>query len=84
MQALDIARDSEEGADNAEVRRILEEALTRIWARVMADPENYILTVDEFSVFNYFQNRFKGDEVAVGARKRFWDKYCSDEVAGYQ
>ncbi|KAK0615884.1 hypothetical protein B0T17DRAFT_619482 [Bombardia bombarda] len=73
-QALGIARESPEGAQEPTVCKILEVAISRIWAKVEAKPDAYVMTRDEFAVFNYFQNRFDGNEVARKARARFWDK----------
>ena len=75
MYALDIARESEEGAREPTVRKILEEAVERIWGYVLAEPETYVLTRDQFSVWNYFQARFDGNPVAIAARARFWRNY---------
>jgi hypothetical protein len=72
-QALEIARDSAEGAQDPAVARILETALAEIWGKIQAQPTSYVMTRDEFAVFNYFQERFEGEELAVSARKRYWD-----------
>lgn len=72
-QALEIARDSADGARDPIVIEILENAMTQIWARVQAHPNSYVMTRDEFAVFNYFQHRFVGEQVAIAARKRYWD-----------
>lgn len=71
-QALEVARDSPEGADDPTVSAILEAALTAIWRRIRASPA-HVMTREEFAVFNYFQHRFQGDGLAVAARKRYWD-----------
>ncbi|KAK3327293.1 hypothetical protein B0T19DRAFT_400179 [Cercophora scortea] len=71
--ALEMARESYEGPTDATLCAILEEAITTVWAKVEAQPDSYIMTKDEFSVFNYFQARFKGNPVAVAARARYWD-----------
>ncbi|KAK0719571.1 hypothetical protein B0H67DRAFT_156464 [Lasiosphaeris hirsuta] len=73
MQALDIARDSFEGAQEPRVCEILEKAIARIWAKVLAGPDTYVMTRNEFAVFNYFQARFKGNQLAVAARGRYWE-----------
>lgn len=73
MQALNIARDSIEGASEPTVCSILESAIEKIWAKILAYPNRYIMTRNEFAVFNYFQARFRGNEVAVAARRRYWD-----------
>ncbi|KAH8170525.1 hypothetical protein LIA77_09306 [Sarocladium implicatum] len=72
-QALEIARESPDGAQDPTVSQILERALTTIWGKVQAQPDSYVMTRDEFAVFNFFQHRFKGDKTAVSARKRYWD-----------
>ncbi|KAE9377814.1 hypothetical protein N431DRAFT_434975 [Stipitochalara longipes BDJ] len=73
-QALEIARDSPEGARDPTVVNILETALTDIWRKIEAHPTSYVMTRDEFAVFNYFQDRFAGQELAAAARKRYWDR----------
>lgn len=73
VQALEIARESPEGAADPAVTSILEAALSQIWAKVEASPDAYVMTRDEFAVFNFFQYRFDGNRVAVAARKRYWD-----------
>ncbi|KAK5987132.1 hypothetical protein PT974_11250 [Cladobotryum mycophilum] len=72
-QALEIARESPDGAQDPTVSKILERALAEIWARVEAEPDTYVMTRDEFAVFNFFQHRFTGNTKAVTARKRYWD-----------
>ncbi|KAI9167651.1 hypothetical protein HJFPF1_03784 [Paramyrothecium foliicola] len=73
-QALEIARESPDGAQDPTVSKILEQALSHIWARVQAQPSSYIMTRDEFAVFNFFQHRFAGNRTAIMARKRYWDQ----------
>lgn len=72
-QALEIARESPDGASDPTVSKILEVALSQIWGKVQAQPDSYVMTRDEFAVFNFFQHRFTGDKTAVTARKRYWD-----------
>ncbi|KAF4125804.1 hypothetical protein GMORB2_1050 [Geosmithia morbida] len=73
LQALDIARDCPDGSRDPTVSKILEGAIGHIWAKVEADPNSYVMTRDEFAVFNYFQRRFTGNDVARLARARYWD-----------
>lgn len=75
LEALEIARDTEEGMNNETVRGLLERAITTIWGKVLEQPDTYILGKDEFSVFNFFQHRFEGNQIAIAARKRFWESY---------
>lgn len=72
-QALEIARESPDGAKDPTVSSILETALAQIWGKVQAQPDSYVMSRDEFAVFNYFQHRFEGNKVAIAARKRYWD-----------
>ncbi|KAF4464385.1 hypothetical protein FALBO_8776 [Fusarium albosuccineum] len=72
-QALEIARESPDGSSDPTISKILEAALAQIWAKVQAHPDSYVMSRDEFAVFNFFQHRFAGDKTAVNARKRYWD-----------
>ncbi|KAL2073238.1 hypothetical protein VTL71DRAFT_10562 [Oculimacula yallundae] len=72
-QALETARDTPEGAQDPAVVSILEHALRQIWRKIEAKPASYVMTRDEFAVFNYFQSRFAGQRLAAAARKRYWD-----------
>lgn len=72
-QALEIARDSAEGAQDPTVLYILEAAITDIWGKIQAYPSSYVMTRDEFAIFNYFQGRFEGERLATAAKKRYWD-----------
>lgn len=72
-QALAAARDSPEGAEDPTVSATLETAIAAIWRRIQARPASYVMTRDEFAVFNYFQHRFQGDRLAIAARRRYWD-----------
>lgn len=72
-EALEIARDSYDGARDPIVSGILESALSQVWDRVMENPESYVMTTGEFAVFNFYQHRFMGNKIAIAARARFWD-----------
>lgn len=72
-QALEIARDSAEGARDPVVCNILESAITTIWSKVQTQPDTYLMSRDEYAVFNYFQHRFQGSVIAIAARRRYWD-----------
>ena len=72
-QALEIARDSPEGARDPAVTNILESSLGNIWRKIEAQPTSYVMTRDEFAVFNFYQARFAGQQIATAAIKRYWD-----------
>ncbi|KXG51662.1 uncharacterized protein PGRI_090550 [Penicillium griseofulvum] len=74
-QALDHARECE-GPMNAQSATVLEAAITELWNRIQAQPDSYVLTRDEFALFNYFlATRYRGSPVAQRAVARFWDNY---------
>ena len=72
-QALEIARESPDGTNDLVVSSILENALVQIWNKVQAQSDTYVMSRDEFAVFNFFQHRFAGNKTAIAARKRYWD-----------
>lgn len=72
-EALEVARDSPEGAQDPVVVDILETELAEIWGRIQDAPESYVMTRDEFAVFNLFQARFAGDATASAAISRYWN-----------
>lgn len=71
QRAIDIARNTEGELDRS-VRDYLEEALTAIWGRINVDPDTYLLSRDEFAVFNFFIRRFDGIDIAERAVARYW------------
>jgi hypothetical protein len=73
VQALEIARESPDGGLDPTVSKILEGAISQIWELVQAQPESYVMSREEFSIFNFFQHRFVDNDVARLARKRYWD-----------
>jgi hypothetical protein len=74
-QALELARESPEGEQDPTVKEILEAALREVWGKITAQPTSYVMTRDEFAVFNYFQQRFDGQNLAAEAKRRYWDRY---------
>ncbi|KAI9811597.1 MAG: hypothetical protein M1827_005346 [Pycnora praestabilis] len=79
-RALEIARNSEEGAVDPTVSALLERTITEIWQRIHAQPDTYVLSKEEFAVFNYFRGlgRFPDSAVAQNAVRRFWDYFQGD------
>lgn len=71
QRAIDIARNTE-GELDPTVNEYLERALSDIWGRIQAQPETYVLTKDEFAVFNFFILRFDGLSQAEHAVARYW------------
>ncbi|KAJ5549752.1 hypothetical protein N7535_002307 [Penicillium sp. DV-2018c] len=74
--ALEQARDCEDGPGNTETAAVLEAAITEVWNRIQAQPDNYVLSPDEFALFNYFLiTRYRNSPVAQSAVARFWNNY---------
>lgn len=73
-QALQTARDSEEGTLDQDVANTLSYAISTIWRKIQAQPNTYVMTELEFSVFNYFQDRFRGIPMAQRAVSRYWNR----------
>ena len=71
QRAIDIARNTEGDLDPT-VKAYLDKAIVDIWNRVNQNPDNYLLSRDEFAVFNYFIRRFEGSPVAERAVDRYW------------
>lgn len=74
-EALEIARDHPRDYQYRypTVRSLLEKELARIWARIKESPRGYVMTQDEFAVFNFFRSRFQDNEIAAAAIGRYWD-----------
>jgi hypothetical protein len=70
QRAIDIARNTEGDLD-PNVTAYLEDAVTEITNNLESYPDSYLLSKDEFAVFNYFRQRFTG-EVAERAVDRYW------------
>jgi hypothetical protein len=74
QRALDIARNTEGDLDHS-VEKYLEEQLADVWNRLESRPNTYVLSKDEFAIFNYFVGRYQDSEVAEKAIARFWSSY---------
>lgn len=71
QRALDLARNAEGDLD-PNVSQYLENALNDIWANISAHPDSYVLSRDEFAVFNFYAQRFEGEAAAQQAIDRYW------------
>jgi hypothetical protein len=72
-RALESARNSEDGRVNPEASTLLEVAIEELWRKIQARPDTYVLTRDEFSLFNYFlRERFRDSPIARSAVERYW------------
>ena len=71
QRAIDIARNTE-GELDPTVSAYLEQAIVDIWNRVNENPDTYVLSRDEFAVFNYYIRRFEESTAAQQAIARYW------------
>ena len=71
QRAIDIARSTEGELDHS-VKAYLEVALQDIWNRINSQPDTYVMSKDEFAVFNFYAKRFNGEEIARRAIDRYW------------
>ncbi|EEQ28513.1 hypothetical protein McanMca71_007129 [Microsporum canis] len=84
-RALESARNSDDGQVDPRANAVLEAAINEIWRRIQTQPDSYVLTRDEFSLFNYFRDRFRNSPVAQRAVERFWNNFRGNpsEIDGY-
>ncbi|KAJ5112975.1 hypothetical protein N7456_001509 [Penicillium angulare] len=74
-QALERARNCENGTVDTQTSSVLEAAITDLWNRLQAEPDTYVLNRDEFALFNYFMERYRGSNITQRAVARFWNNY---------
>ena len=77
-RALEIVRNNEEGQVHPSVNVVLERAIGEIWRKIQAQPTSYVMSRDEFAVFNFYRTRFKDSQVAQQAVARFWNHFKGD------
>jgi hypothetical protein len=84
-RALDRARNSDDGRVDPQISTILETAIGELWRKIQAQPDSYVLSRDEFALFNYFRERFRGSPIAQRAVERFWNNFHGDAsgIDGY-
>lgn len=71
-QALELVRNSEDAPASA--FSALERAISELWARIQASPTTYVMSANEFAVFNYYRSRYT-TPVARDAVARFWNNF---------
>lgn len=72
--ALNRARDCDNGSIDAGDSIVLEASIAELWGRIKNQPD-YVLTRDEFALFNYFRAspRYSGDPDAKRAVAQHWE-----------
>jgi len=69
MHVLELAR--REGIWDHHAQRLLESEVDGVWRRILRNPDGYIMAPQEFAIFNFFQGRFQGNELARQAHERY-------------
>ncbi|KAJ6004083.1 hypothetical protein N7499_000147 [Penicillium canescens] len=77
-QALEHARDCR---DDPPTRALLNTVMAELWARMQAQPDSYLLSSDEFALFNLYRDEYTGP-VAQAAVARFWNNYQGSNSNG--
>lgn len=85
-RALEIARSSTDGHIEADVNAILERAIQEVFRKINAQPDTYILSRDEFALFNYSRHRFPNADIGQRAVERFWNNFqgSASDIDGYR
>ncbi|MCJ1485979.1 hypothetical protein MMC06_006155 [Schaereria dolodes] len=85
-RALEIARNTDSNDIHPAVQSILQRAIGEIWRRIQAQPNSYIMSKDEFAVFNYYRGNFSQSDVAQRAVGRFWNHFQGNasDVDGFE
>ena len=77
--AIHIAQNSQTEQLDPRITQILEEALAKIWRNVQAQPNSYIMSELEFSVFNRYRARAEfQNETARKAVSRYWNSQSAN------
>lgn len=81
QQALAFARDIEWESLDPRMRDLLASTYERIWERIMLEPRAYILSTDEFAVFNFYQRQWAEKDLglATAAVTRYWNSKKIDQ-----
>jgi len=61
--------------DSHEVSIFLEGELQSVYRRIEAQPDRYIMSKEEYSVLNYFKDRWGNNHLCQQAVFRFWKEY---------
>lgn len=74
--ALQIAKNSTQTTPTTiQANQRLEGAKIDILRSLQAQPNSYVMSREQFSVLNYFHERYKSNELVTQAIARFWRNY---------
>jgi len=79
-RALETARDSADGRIEPKANALLESAIADLRRKLEAQPDSYVLSGDEFALFNFYRRSKFNDspsaqKIAQKATERFWNNY---------
>ncbi|KAM7198044.1 hypothetical protein V8F33_005311 [Rhypophila sp. PSN 637] len=79
-RAFELARESEEARADPTNMGILDRAMDRLWSRVLAEPDTYVLSDQEYNLFHFFEWRFRESrdrerEIVDGVSRRYWNAF---------
>ena len=76
QSALEVVRNAE-GEVDPTVTDFLVRTVESIWDRIQAEPDDYVLSKDEFALFNFYVNRYRSvdSEATEKAVARFWKNH---------
>ena len=76
-QALKQVQDNPNGTNDAQAKAVLAEEATRIWRRIQAKPNDYVMNGREFPIFNYIRTTTTeyNNPTAQQAVQRYWNNY---------
>ncbi|KAI2620285.1 hypothetical protein GGS26DRAFT_594903 [Hypomontagnella submonticulosa] len=76
QEALELARESQDGIEDPFVVTVLEATLHRVWSKILEEPDGYVMTRTEFAVFNFMQREDPDKRratLAAKARANYWN-----------
>jgi hypothetical protein len=73
--ALQILRDTEDDNVPQAVEIFVERELRVIVQSLEAAPDSYLLTKDEFALFNFYRHRYANEQFTESAISRFWSTH---------
>ena len=84
QNAIQVAQNSTTGQIDPQSRQILETYLNRVWARIQAEPNTYVMTALEFAVFNRYRARPRyQNSTAQKAVQRYWNNHSARDGSSH-
>jgi hypothetical protein len=78
--ALEKAREASPDEPEPDVVAFLTAALDEIWRKIRLQPDSYILSNTEYSLFNFYLQRYREDPLTAPAISRHWNNRKEPET----